>query len=77
MPLAVLTNISAHQEAPADDPPFEEAGPTARVWQTYIDESLKHDAKMVANERDKVNILLVFVSASVQGYIVMLNLSVS
>ncbi|PBK62075.1 hypothetical protein ARMSODRAFT_850690, partial [Armillaria solidipes] len=54
------------------DPPFEEAGPTARVWQTYVDESLTHDAKMVANERDKVNILLVFAglfSAIVSAFI--------
>ncbi|KAK0486812.1 hypothetical protein EDD18DRAFT_1035781, partial [Armillaria luteobubalina] len=54
------------------DPPFEEAGPTARVWQAYVDESLIHDAEMVANERDKVNILLVFAglfSAIVSAFI--------
>ncbi|KAG7439308.1 uncharacterized protein BT62DRAFT_877633, partial [Guyanagaster necrorhizus] len=55
------------------DPPFEEAGPTALVWQTYADESTIYDTEMVANERDKVNILLVFAglfSAVVSAFIV-------
>ncbi|KAK0481045.1 hypothetical protein EDD18DRAFT_1113163 [Armillaria luteobubalina] len=66
------TGATARQKLPAEDPPFEEAGPTARVWQAYVDESLIHDAEMVANERDKVNILLVFAglfSAIVSAFI--------
>ncbi|PBK83089.1 hypothetical protein ARMGADRAFT_876347, partial [Armillaria gallica] len=43
-----------------EDAPFEEAAPAARVWRTYNDESRNHDANMVEESRDNVDVLLVF-----------------
>ncbi|KAK0442863.1 hypothetical protein EV421DRAFT_2056409, partial [Armillaria borealis] len=43
-----------------EDAPYEEAAPVARVWRTYEDESRKHDANMVEESRDNVDVLLVF-----------------
>lgn len=41
---------------------YEEAGPYARIWRTYQDETQIHDTGMVEDSRDSVDILLVFVS---------------
>ncbi|KAK0227807.1 hypothetical protein IW262DRAFT_1347315, partial [Armillaria fumosa] len=43
-----------------EDAPYEEAAPAARVWKTYEDESRRHDANMVEESRDSVDVLLVF-----------------
>ncbi|KAK0442840.1 hypothetical protein EV421DRAFT_1657646, partial [Armillaria borealis] len=43
-----------------EDVPYEEAAPAARVWRTYEDESRNHDANMVEESRDNVDVLLVF-----------------
>ncbi|SJL04754.1 uncharacterized protein ARMOST_08124 [Armillaria ostoyae] len=43
-----------------EDAPYEEAAPAARVWRTYGDESRNHDANMVEESRDNVDVLLVF-----------------
>ncbi|KAK0442876.1 hypothetical protein EV421DRAFT_1710462, partial [Armillaria borealis] len=43
-----------------EDAPYEEATPAARVWRTYEDESRNHDANMVEESRDNVDVLLVF-----------------
>ncbi|PBK66355.1 hypothetical protein ARMSODRAFT_890686, partial [Armillaria solidipes] len=43
-----------------EDAPFEETAPAARVWRTYEDESRNHDANMVEESRDNVDVLLVF-----------------
>ncbi|KAK0442834.1 hypothetical protein EV421DRAFT_2081960 [Armillaria borealis] len=43
-----------------EDAPNEEAAPAARVWRTYEDESRNHDANMVEESRDNVDVLLVF-----------------
>ncbi|PBL00240.1 hypothetical protein ARMGADRAFT_1072614 [Armillaria gallica] len=43
-----------------EDAPYEEAAPAARVWRTYEDESRNHDANMVEESRDNVDVLLVF-----------------
>ncbi|PBK62856.1 hypothetical protein ARMSODRAFT_895242, partial [Armillaria solidipes] len=43
-----------------EDAPYEEASPNARVWKTYEDERRIHDANMVEESRDNVDVLLVF-----------------
>ncbi|PBK62935.1 hypothetical protein ARMSODRAFT_558636 [Armillaria solidipes] len=43
-----------------EDAPYEEASSNARVWRTYEDESRIHDANMVEESRDNVDVLLVF-----------------
>ncbi|PBK62885.1 hypothetical protein ARMSODRAFT_556595 [Armillaria solidipes] len=43
-----------------EDAPYEEAASAARVWRTYEDESRNHDANMVEESRDNVDVLLVF-----------------
>ncbi|SJL04775.1 uncharacterized protein ARMOST_08145 [Armillaria ostoyae] len=43
-----------------EDAPYKEAAPAARVWRTYEDESRNHDANMVEESRDNVDVLLVF-----------------
>ncbi|KAK0442890.1 hypothetical protein EV421DRAFT_2082008, partial [Armillaria borealis] len=43
-----------------EDAPHEEAAPASRVWRTYEDEGRKHDANMVEESRDNVDVLLVF-----------------
>ncbi len=48
-----------------EDAPNEEAASAARVWRTYEDESRNHDANMVEESRDNVDVLLVFVSLAV------------
>ncbi len=53
-----------------EDAPYEEASPNARVWKTYEDERRIHDANMVEESRDNVDVLLVFVSPV--GYLTVL-----
>ncbi|KAK0492116.1 hypothetical protein EDD18DRAFT_1080102, partial [Armillaria luteobubalina] len=43
-----------------EDAPYEEASSNARVWRTYEDESRNHDANVVEESRDNVDVLLVF-----------------
>ncbi|KAK0474765.1 hypothetical protein IW261DRAFT_524337 [Armillaria novae-zelandiae] len=43
-----------------EDAPYEEASSNARVWRTYEDESRNHDANIVEESRDNVDVLLVF-----------------
>ncbi|SJL04841.1 uncharacterized protein ARMOST_08212 [Armillaria ostoyae] len=43
-----------------EDAIYEETTPNARVWRTYEDESRIHDASMVEESRDNVDVLLVF-----------------
>ncbi|KAK0471470.1 hypothetical protein IW261DRAFT_1344446, partial [Armillaria novae-zelandiae] len=53
--------------------PFQEAVPTASVWRAYSDESGKYNADMVAQQRAKLNIILVFAglfSAVVTAFII-------
>ncbi len=40
---------------------YEEMGPSARVFQTYLDERAIFDANMIGESRDSVDILFVFV----------------
>ncbi|KAF9013836.1 hypothetical protein BDZ89DRAFT_896723, partial [Hymenopellis radicata] len=42
------------------DAVYEETGPHARLWRTYLDESQMHDFEMVEYSRDSVDVLLVF-----------------
>ncbi|KAK0442852.1 hypothetical protein EV421DRAFT_2056395, partial [Armillaria borealis] len=43
-----------------EDVIYEETSQNARVWRTYEDESRNHDANMVEESRDTVDVLLVF-----------------
>ncbi|KAK0441444.1 hypothetical protein EV421DRAFT_1711780, partial [Armillaria borealis] len=43
-----------------EDAIYEETSQNARVWRTYEDESRNHDANMVEESRDTVDVLLVF-----------------
>ncbi|KAK0227875.1 hypothetical protein IW262DRAFT_561167 [Armillaria fumosa] len=49
-----------YEEKYPEDAPYEETAPNARVWRTYEDESKIHDANMVEESQDNVDILLVF-----------------
>ncbi|KAK0466934.1 uncharacterized protein EV420DRAFT_1506250 [Desarmillaria tabescens] len=50
----------AKKEKYPEDVTYEETAPNARVWRTYEDESNSHDANMVEESRDNVDVLLVF-----------------
>ncbi len=45
-----------------EDPMYAETVPNARVWRTHQAESAIHDANMVEEIRDNLDVLLVFVS---------------
>ncbi len=51
-----------YEEKYPEDARNEETTSNARVWRTYEDESRIHDANMVEESRDSVDVLLVFVS---------------
>ncbi|KAF9021185.1 hypothetical protein BDZ89DRAFT_1200590 [Hymenopellis radicata] len=44
----------------AEDPPYQEMGPYARLWKAFLEESAKVDADKVADWTDALDILLVF-----------------
>ncbi len=46
-----------------EDKQYEELGPAARVWRTYLEECAAFDIEMVEGWRDGLDVLLVFVSA--------------
>ncbi len=45
-----------------EDKRYEELGPAARVWRTYLEECAAFDVEMVEGWRDGLDVLLVFVS---------------
>ncbi|PBK99764.1 hypothetical protein ARMGADRAFT_919305, partial [Armillaria gallica] len=49
-----------YEEKYPEDATYEETAQNARVWRTYEDESRSHDAKIVEESRDNVDVLLVF-----------------
>ncbi len=53
---------SNYEDIFPEDPMYEETMPNARVWRTHQAESAIHDANMVEEMRDNVDVLLVFVS---------------
>ncbi|KAJ3829300.1 hypothetical protein F5880DRAFT_1607728 [Lentinula raphanica] len=56
-----------------EDPVFEETGPNARVWRTYLVESAAFDENMVGEARDGLDAMLVFAglfSAVVTSFLV-------
>ncbi|KAJ3828911.1 hypothetical protein F5880DRAFT_1471641, partial [Lentinula raphanica] len=56
-----------------EDPTFEETGPNARVWRTYLVESSAFDENMVGEARDGLDAMLVFAglfSAVVTSFLV-------
>ncbi|KAF9021189.1 hypothetical protein BDZ89DRAFT_897185, partial [Hymenopellis radicata] len=44
----------------AEDPPYQEMGPYARLWKAFLEESAKVDADKVADWTDALDVLLVF-----------------
>ncbi|KAF9031944.1 hypothetical protein BDZ89DRAFT_601670 [Hymenopellis radicata] len=44
----------------AEDDPFKEMGPMARVWKTFLEEYAKFDSDRVEDWRDALDVLLVF-----------------
>ncbi|KAK0211820.1 hypothetical protein IW262DRAFT_1301730 [Armillaria fumosa] len=63
-PTARGTDPSNCEDRFPKDPIYEETMPNARVWMTHQAESAIHDANTVEEIRDIVDVLLVFVSAS-------------
>ncbi|KAJ3774915.1 hypothetical protein FB446DRAFT_786532 [Lentinula raphanica] len=56
-----------------EDPIFEETGPNARVWRTYLVESAAFDENMIGEARDGLDAMLVFAglfSAVVTSFLV-------
>ncbi len=53
---------SDYEDRFPEDPIYAETAPNARVWRTHQAESEIHDANMVEEIRDNVDVLLVFVS---------------
>ncbi|KAK0196646.1 hypothetical protein F5146DRAFT_12211 [Armillaria mellea] len=51
---------SNYEDRFPEDPMYEETAPNARVWMTHQAESAIHDANMVEEIRDNVDVLLVF-----------------
>ncbi|PBK78684.1 hypothetical protein ARMSODRAFT_50511 [Armillaria solidipes] len=51
---------SNYEDIFPEDPIYAETAPNARVWRTHQAESAIHDANMVEEIRDNVNVLLVF-----------------
>ncbi|KAK0195903.1 hypothetical protein F5146DRAFT_895036, partial [Armillaria mellea] len=49
-----------YEEKYPEDNIYEEIGPNARVWRTYVDESTNHDVRIVRESRETVDVLLVF-----------------
>lgn len=50
-----------------EDEPFHEADENARVWHVYMDQAEVYDAKMTADMRDALDVLLVFVGVLLVG----------
>ncbi|KAF9019938.1 hypothetical protein BDZ89DRAFT_897316, partial [Hymenopellis radicata] len=62
-----------YEQKYAEDAPYEEMNPNARVWRTYLDECSAYDAGMVDTWRDGLDVLLVFAglfSAVVSAFVV-------
>ncbi|SJL00909.1 uncharacterized protein ARMOST_04223 [Armillaria ostoyae] len=51
---------SNYEDRFPEDPMYAETAPSARVWRTHQEESAIHDANMVEEIRDNVDVLLVF-----------------
>ncbi len=63
-----------YEEKYPEDAIYEETTSNARVWRTYEDESRIHDANMVEESRDNVDVLLVFVSLHSHLFVSPLNM---
>lgn len=60
--IAIGSNPFHYEQKYGPDAMYEEMGPHARLWRTYLDESAMHDMEMVDDSKDSVDVLLVFVS---------------
>ncbi|KAK0493121.1 hypothetical protein EDD18DRAFT_1013429, partial [Armillaria luteobubalina] len=59
-PVGTANDPYNYEEKYPEDKIYEETAPNVRVWRTYVDESKIHDARMVGESRDSVDVLLVF-----------------
>ncbi|KAK0432581.1 hypothetical protein EV421DRAFT_1742219 [Armillaria borealis] len=59
-PAAKGNDVYNYEEKYPEDATYKETTPNARVWRTYKDESRIHDANIVEQSQDNVNVLLVF-----------------
>jgi hypothetical protein len=59
-PIVSETNRTGYKHYP-EDPPGEELGEAARVWQIYGDEAREIDKDMIDEYKESIDILLVFV----------------
>ncbi|KAK0470861.1 hypothetical protein IW261DRAFT_1315030, partial [Armillaria novae-zelandiae] len=59
-----------YEEKYPEDKVYEETGPNARVWKTYVDESKNHDARMDRESRESLDVLLVFFQAGLFSAVV-------
>ncbi|KAK0489687.1 hypothetical protein EDD18DRAFT_1189008 [Armillaria luteobubalina] len=53
-------DTSDYEQKFPEDKQYEELGPLARVWRTYLEECARFDAEMVEGWRDGLDVLLVF-----------------
>ncbi len=60
-----MNNRYDYEQKYPPDKQYKEMSPTSRLWKTYEDEAGKYDLERVADWRDGLDILLVFVSAAV------------
>lgn len=56
---------SNYEQKYAADAPYEELGPSARVWKVYEDEAEKFDADMARGWRESLDMLMIFASPNV------------
>lgn len=59
---------SDYRQKYAEDPPYTELDPEARVWLVYNDESAIFDNDMIIESGDNLDILLVFVCCIFIGF---------
>lgn len=60
--VAVPISDDDYEQRFPEDPIFEETGPNARVWRTYLVESAAFDENMVGEARDGLDSMLIFAS---------------
>ncbi|KAF9031979.1 hypothetical protein BDZ89DRAFT_602250 [Hymenopellis radicata] len=53
-------DVFDYEQKFAEDDPFKEMGPMARVWKTFLEEYAKFDSDRVEDWRDALDVLLVF-----------------
>lgn len=67
MLVLLAVNPSDYEQKYPEDPYGKEFEPEARVWKVYMDEAEVFDMELTEGWKDTVDVLLVFVSASIIG----------